>query len=145
MEYYWYKKLREGRLGQDSCEDAGSWSTVPFSLCPVFLSYSYWELSEWSFWKEKGYIPFSLIASCQILTLKDRNRRASGCRQCYDFYTYFLMQNGHFSQHVFIYVLGNLEEKKAELKELICMQTLLQALLGHKVVVVSLYIQRLST
>lgn len=91
------------------------------------------------FRKEKGYIPFPLIACRQILTLKDRNRRTSVCRECYDFYSYFLMQNGHLSEYVFVYILRNLEENKSELKEHICMQPLLQALSGHKVVVVSLY------
>lgn len=39
-------------------------------------------------------------------------------------YSYFLMQNRHLSEYAFISILENLEEKKAELKEHICMQFL---------------------
>lgn len=35
------KKLGERRLGKDICEYTGSCSTIPFSLCLAFLSYSY--------------------------------------------------------------------------------------------------------
>lgn len=39
-------------------------------------------------------------------------------------YSYFLMQNRHLSEWACICILGNLEKKKAELKEYICMQFL---------------------
>lgn len=43
------------------------------------------------------------------------------------------------SEYAFIYMLANLDEKKAELEEHICMQPLLQSLSEHIVVVVSTY------
>lgn len=55
------------------------------------------------------------------------------------------MQNGLLSEYGFIFILGNTEEKKAELKWRICMQPLLQDLLGYEVVVVFFYIQRFNT